>query len=80
MKSFVKTLNNKDMMVSADYESDEDFETQQKRKEEPKQKKDDEPPVVDGIPVNTANDPADATANKTALEVHEGIVAAMTEV
>ena len=34
MKSFVKTLNNKDMMVSADYESDEDFETQQKRKEE----------------------------------------------
>lgn len=27
-KSFVKTLNNKEMMVSADFESDDDFETQ----------------------------------------------------
>lgn len=53
---------------------------EQKQKEEPKQKKDDEPTVVDGIPVNTANNPAGATANKTALEDHKGIVAAMTEV
>lgn len=54
--------------------------------DKPKQKKDDEPPVVDDNPANAVNDPADATANETALEANRGIVTdllvqiAMTEV
>jgi hypothetical protein len=43
----------------------------------PKRKKDNEPPVVDDTPANTVDDPADATANETALEANEGIVAAL---
>jgi len=50
-----------------------------RREEEPKRKKDDELPVVDNNPVNTVNDPENATANGTALEAHEGIAAALIQ-
>ena len=48
-----------------------------RREDEPKRKKDDEPPVVDDNPAPAVNDPGDATANETALEANEGIVAAL---
>jgi hypothetical protein len=44
--------------------------------EEPRRKKENEQPMVDDIPANTVNDPADATANKTALNAEPDLATA----